>query len=637
MRASPLEKVGESEKRKNCLKWGDVLKMCGIMGYTGPRRVVDVVVGGLECLEYRGYDSAGIAVAGPKGLGMVKCVGSVANLKAKLETTPLEGSVGIGHTRWATHGGVTDENAHPHADPDRKVVLIHNGIVENFHELRQELSAQGVAFLSETDTEVAVCLIARLYALNGGNPQEALRGACRRFRGSFAFVVLFTDLPDRFYCVRKGPPLILGAAEGEAFCASDATALLPYTHDILFMEDDQIAELSAKGIALSDFEGRPLPAELSTVDWDPEMASKGMYPHFMLKEIEEQGGVLRRTLAGRLTEGSIDLSAELPLTDEEAASLRRVQLIACGTSFYAALATAGLFDRFTGLDLRVETASEYRYGDAVCDPSTLSVFVSQSGETADTLAAARGARARGARCLAVTNVAGSSLAREVGAFLELRAGPEIGVAATKTFMGQLAALTLLALWIGKRRGRLSPQDESRLAGELKLLPLKVEELIVRSRSLKDVAERRLEARGFLFIGRGASYPVALEGALKLKEISYVHAEAHSAGEMKHGPIAMLDETMPVVALLPRDRIFEKTLSNVQEARARRSPIIAVATEGDPDVPRFADDCIFVPGTEDELTPFLTVIPLQYFAYYLAYLMGREIDRPRNLAKSVTVE
>lgn len=611
--------------------------MCGIMGYTGPRRVVDVVVGGLECLEYRGYDSAGVAVAGRNGLGMVKCVGSVANLKTRLEAAHLSGSVGIGHTRWATHGGVTDENAHPHADPDGKVVLIHNGIVENFHELRGELSAQGVTFLSETDTEVAVCLIARLYALNGGNPQEALRGACRRFRGSFAFVVLFADLPDRFYCVRKGPPLILGSADGEAFCASDVTALLPYTHDILFMEDDRIAELTSGGIALSDFEGRPLPVELSTVDWDPEMASKGMYPHFMLKEIEEQGGVLRRTLAGRLTEGSVDLSAEVPLTDEAAASLRRVQLIACGTSYYAALATAGLFDRFTGLDLRVETASEYRYGDAVCDPATLSVFISQSGETADTLAAARGAKARGARCLAVTNVAGSSLAREVGSILELRAGPEIGVAATKTFMGQLAALTLLALWVGKRCGRLSPQDEARLARELTLLPLKVEELIARSRSLKDVAERRLKARGFLFIGRGASYPVALEGALKLKEISYVHAEAHSAGEMKHGPIAMLDETMPVVALLPRDRIFEKTLSNVQEARARRSPIVAVATEGDPDVPRFADDCIFVPRTEDELTPFVTVVPLQYFAYYLAYLMGREIDRPRNLAKSVTVE
>ena len=612
--------------------------MCGIMGYTGPRRVVHVVVGGLECLEYRGYDSAGIAVASSEGLGMVKCVGSVANLKAKLGAAHLEGSVGIGHTRWATHGGVTDENAHPHADPDKKVVLIHNGIVENFHELRQELGAQGISFLSDTDTEAAVCLIARLYALNGGNPQEALRGACRRFRGSFAFVVLFTDLPDRFYCVRKGPPLILGSAQGEAFCASDVTALLPYTRHILFMEDGQIAELSAKGIALSDFEGRPLPTELSTVDWDPEMASKGMYPHFMLKEIEEQGGVLRRTLAGRLAEGSIDLGAEVPLTDGAAASLRRIQLVACGTSHYAALATAGLFDRFTGLDLRVETASEYRYGDAVCDPSTLSVFVSQSGETADTLAAARGAKAKGARCLAVTNAVESSLAREVGAVLELRAGPEIGVAATKTFMGQLAALTLLALWIGKRRGTLSPQDEARLAGELKLLPLKVEELIARSRSsLKDIAERYLKARGFLFIGRGASYPVALEGALKLKEISYVHAEAHAAGEMKHGPIAMLDETMPVVALLPRDRIFEKTLSNVQEARARRSPIIAVVTEGDPDAPRFADDGIVVPRTEDELTPFVTVVPLQFFAYYLAYLMGREIDRPRNLAKSVTVE
>ena len=443
------------------------------MGYTGPRRAVDVVVGGLECLEYRGYDSAGIAVAGPAGVGMVKCVGSVPNLKKRLAAAPLDGSVGIGHTRWATHGGVTEANAHPHADAEKTVVLIHNGIVENFHELRRELSAQGVTFLSETDTEAAVCLIARLYA-QSGDPLEALRLACARLRGSYAFVVLFADRPDRFYCVRNGPPLVLGAAEGEAFCASDATALLPYTRDILFMEDERIAELSPKGIVLSDFAGRPQPVELRTVEWDPEMASKGTYPHFMLKEIEEQGAVLRRTLAGRVAEGSVDLGAEVPLTDEAAASLRRVQIVACGTSCYAAMATAGLFDRFTGLDLRVETASEYRYGDAVCDPETFAVFVSQSGETADTLAAARCAKAKGARCLAVTNVVGSSLAREVGAVLELCAGPEIGVAATKTFMGQLAALTLLALWIGKRRGRLSPEDESRIARELTLLPLKVE-------------------------------------------------------------------------------------------------------------------------------------------------------------------
>lgn len=607
------------------------------MGYAGMRRVVDTVVGGLECLEYRGYDSAGVAVAGPGGVEIVKCVGSVANLKARLAQAHPMGGVGIGHTRWATHGGVTEENAHPHSDPEKKVVLVHNGIVENFHELRQELSAQGVSFRSETDTEVAACLIARLYARSGGAPREALREACRRFKGAFAFVVLFADFPDRFYCVRKGPPLVLGAAEGEAFCASDVTALLPYTRSILFMEDDRIAELSASGIVLADFRGNPLPAEMRTVDWDPEMASKGMYPHFMLKEIEEQGGVLRRTLAGRLSDGSVDLSGEVPLTDSFVGSLRRVQLVACGTSYYAALTAAGLFDRFTGLDLRVETASEYRYGCLPCDGRTLSVFVSQSGETADTLAAARGAKANGAHCLAVTNASGSSLARELGAVLELRAGPEIGVAATKTFMGQLAALTLLALWVGKRCGRLSPQDESRIAGELMLLPLKVEALIARRPLVEEVARRRLAARGFLFMGRGASYPVALEGALKLKEISYVHAEAHAAGEMKHGPIAMLDETMPVVALLPRDRLFEKTLSNVQEARARRAPIIAVATEGDPDVSRFADDCIFVPRTEEELTPFLTVVPLQFFAYCLASLMGREIDRPRNLAKSVTVE
>jgi glucosamine--fructose-6-phosphate aminotransferase (isomerizing) len=603
------------------------------MGYLGPEEVSGVVIGGLECLEYRGYDSAGIAVSDGRKIAISKCVGSVANLKAQMAEHPLSGRLGIGHTRWATHGGVTRENAHPHADPQGRVVLIHNGIIENFYELREELKGQGVHFSSETDTEVAVCLMATLY---DGDPLAAIRKACARLRGAFAFVILFADVPDHFYCVRKGPPLVLAAPSDEAFCASDVTALLPYTNRILFMEDEEIAELSAGSIALYDFDGAPKDVRLSTVEWDASMTSKGIYPHFMLKEIEEQGSVLRRTLAGRV-DGGVDLSAEFPFSDGDARRYRRVHLVACGTSYYASMVAGRLMDQFTGLDVRVETSSEYRYGHMICDAETVAVFISQSGETADTLAAARRARAGGARCLAVTNVVNSSLAREVGAVLELRAGPEIGVAATKTFMGQLAALSLLALWIGKRRGRLDRSDELRLTEELVRLPLKIESLVLQGNAIRDVAEHYMKVAGFLFIGRGLSCAIGMEGALKLKEISYIHAEAHAAGEMKHGPIAMLDVNLPVVAVVPRDLFYEKTLSNLQEARARNAPIVAIATEGDGEISRFASDCIFVPATEDELTPFLTIVPLQLFAYHLASLMGREIDRPRNLAKSVTVE
>jgi glucosamine--fructose-6-phosphate aminotransferase (isomerizing) len=607
------------------------------MGYIGPRDAAEIVLKGLECLEYRGYDSAGIALAEGHKIGISKCVGSVANLRAQLEKNTLSGKMGIGHTRWATHGGVTRENAHPHVDGDGRVVLIHNGIVENFHELSEELAKQGARFASETDTEIAAFLISSLYK---GDPLLAIREACSRLRGAFAFVILFTDVADRYYCVRQGPPLVLGAAEGEAFCASDLTALLPYTHNILFMEDGEIAELSAEGIALYGFDGAPREARPYTVDWDASTTSKGMYPHFMLKEIEEQSSVLRHTLSGRIDNGNargIDLQAEFSFTDEDARRFRRIHFVACGTSCHAAAVAGRLADKYTGLDVRVEAASEYRYGSVICDEQTLAVFVSQSGETADTLAAARQARAKGARCLAVTNVANSSLAREVGSVLELRAGPEIGVAATKTFIGQLAALTLLTFWIGKQKGRIDRENESRLAEELVRLPLKLEKILGQGEEIRKVAERYKDRAGFLFIGRGSSYAIAMEGALKLKEISYVHAEAHAAGEMKHGPIAILDVDLPVVAVVPKDDMYEKTLSNIQEARARKAPIIAVASEGDQDIRRFSNDCFFVPETENELTPLLTVVPLQLFAYHLASTLGREIDRPRNLAKSVTVE
>ena len=623
--------------------------MCGIVGYIGHRNVVDVLVKGLQSLEYRGYDSAGIAVIdypdeGKKlqtpAVHIVKGVGKVAELKSMLAAHPVSGHQGIGHTRWATHGGVTETNAHPHADLSSKLVLVHNGIVENYRELRAELLVPEERYKSETDTEVIAQLLSTLYTGGGARDMVAALVALHgRLRGSFALVIMVKDIPGKIYCLRKGSPLVVGfSEEGEALCASDVPAILPYTQDVVYLDDGDIAELSPEGMRFWSAAGESLEKNETHIDWDVSMVDKGGYSHYMLKEINEQGAVLRSSMARRLSgEGEVDLSAELPWTKEDALAWKRIHIVACGTSYYASLVAERFLETITDLDIRVDVASEYRYRNLAVGPDTLAVFVSQSGETADTLAAERLAKARGARCLAVTNVIGSTLAREVDDILQLKAGPEIGVAATKTFMGQMAVLYLLSLYVGKLRGTLTEEYEQSVGRELLLLPYKVEAILQQQELLYRLAILHSDARDFLFLGRGVSFPVALEGALKLKEISYIHAEAYAAGEMKHGPIALLDPRVPVVVIAPKDDLHEKTFSNILEAKARKAPVIAIASEGDRSLDSAADNVFNVPSTLPVLSPFLTVVPLQLFAFFVAKLLGCDIDQPRNLAKSVTVE
>ncbi|QTX31288.1 glutamine--fructose-6-phosphate transaminase (isomerizing) [Aminithiophilus ramosus] len=608
--------------------------MCGIVGYIGERDVVDVLLDGMRRMEYRGYDSAGMALLDGDRFEVVREIGRVAELEKVVLGRGLTGRLGIGHTRWATHGGVTVENAHPQSDGSGRFVLVHNGIIENYLDLKEELEAQGDQFLSQTDTEVVVHYLARLYS---GDMLQALVELQKRLRGSYALVILRRDDPDGFFCVRRGSPLVLGSGEGENFCVSDVAALLPYTRKVLYLEEGDIAQVSRGGLRIWDEEGTVKVPPVHEVDWDVSMVDKGGYSHFMLKEINEQGAVVRSSLKGRIEGGRVDLSDELQWTAETVASWRSLHIVACGTSYYASLVAERALSRWTDLDVRVDIASEYRHRTVRTDAKTLAVFVSQSGETADTIAAQRVARGLGAHCLAITNVRGSTLAREVHDTLLLKAGPEIGVAATKTFMGQMSVLYLLALYLGRLRGGITAAEESRLVEELNQLPYKVEATVAREESLSELARIYAERRDFLFLGRGYSFPVALEGALKLKEISYVHAEGYAAGEMKHGPIALLDEKVPVITVIPRDSLYEKTLSNILEAKARKSPIIALGTDGDDLLKSYADHIITVPWTDEAFTPFLTVIPLQLFAYHVAKRRGCDIDKPRNLAKSVTVE
>jgi glucosamine--fructose-6-phosphate aminotransferase (isomerizing) len=609
-------------------------KMCGIVGYVGMRNAPEVLLEGLKRLEYRGYDSAGMAVRSAGRLEVIKEVGKVADLERLVAERQLEGSQGIGHTRWATHGGGSVDNAHPHCDDCGNFVLVHNGIIENYMDLREELEASGVQFCSETDTEVIVQLLARLYR---GDMLEALLKLVEKLRGSYALAIMNREIEDTFYCLRKGSPLVLGVADGEGFCASDVPALLPYTRQVAYLEEGEIAAVSKGLLQVWTNEGVAVEKAISIIDWDISMTEKAAYPHFMLKEIHEQGAVLRTTLKGRVENGRVDLSSELGWDPELVGSWKKLHIVACGTSFYAALVAERVLEKWTDLEVKVDIASEYRYRHSRADADTLGVFVSQSGETADTLAAQRLARSQGAHCLAVTNVRGSTLAREVHDVLLLKAGPEIGVAATKTFMGQIAALYLLALYLGRMRETLTAAEENRLLDEILRLPYKVEVTLEREESIRELAGKYADRKDFLFLGRGISFPIALEGALKLKEISYVHAEAYAAGEMKHGPIALLEPAVPVMTIIPRDGLYEKTLSNIQEAKARRSPILALATDGDDLIAKHASAVIRVPWTDEDLTPFLTVVPLQLFAYHMAKLRGCEIDQPRNLAKSVTVE
>jgi glucosamine--fructose-6-phosphate aminotransferase (isomerizing) len=608
--------------------------MCGIVGYTGPREAGPVLLDGLRRLEYRGYDSAGIALVTEKGdLFVEKRAGKVAVLTDALgEDTPSAG-IGLGHTRWATHGRPSDLNAHPHSDCTGRITVVHNGIVENFRELRDELVAGGHILQSETDTEVVAHLVEDAYK---GDLADAVRVALSRLEGAYALVVMNRDEPQRLVGARLNAPLIVGVGDGESFVASDAAALVAYTKRVIFLSDGDVADLTPGNAVITDRSGAVVDRPIDTIPWSAEAAEKGGYAHFMLKEIHEQPEALTAAMTGRLRGEKVFLE-ELEPIRARLAGIDRVEMIACGTAYYASLVGAALFQEWLGVPARSTVASEFRYSPPPIDARTLVVAVTQSGETADTIAAARMAGDRGAVVVAVTNTVGSAITRESHASVFLQAGPEVAVAATKTFVTQVATLIMLAADVASQLGRLKVEEETALVAALRKLPGQAERAIEMSAPTEQMAEKYAAAGGFMYIGRSFGYPAALEGALKIKEISYLHAEGYAAGELKHGPISLLDEDVPLVAVATRSAVYEKLISNLMEGKARDARVIAVATEGDVQIERLATDVCWVPDTLEPLSTILAVIPLQLFAYYVAVKRGRDVDQPRNLAKSVTVE
>jgi glutamine---fructose-6-phosphate transaminase (isomerizing) len=627
--------------------------MCGIVGYIGPKNVVHVIIEGLRRLEYRGYDSAGIAVGSPNSavLEVCRAPGKLANLEEALAEHPLHGTFGIGHTRWATHGRPTEENAHPHRDCTGRIVVVHNGIVENYLDLKRELTEQGHKFVTETDTEVIAHLIEEVQedAEAVGSPiplEEAVRRAVKDLTGAFALGVLSAAEPNKIVAARSGPPVVVGVGEGESFVASDVPGILHHTRNIYFLADGDMAILTAEGVKLTDFNGKPIERELTRISWDPIQAEKGGYKHFMLKEIWEQPRAIRDTTLGRvsLDSGKIFLG-EMDIDDEELAIASSINIAACGTSWHAALAGKYMIERLARLPVDVDYASEYRYRNPIPDRNALGLLITQSGETADTLAAQREMKSLGSKTVAICNVVGAMVARDAHGAIYTHAGPEIGVASTKAFTAQLTALFLLATKLGQLRGRLDKDQSVALIEELSRVPARIEEVLrARSGQCEQLAKEFANARDFLYLGRGIHFPIALEGALKLKEISYIHAEGYPAGEMKHGPNALIDETLPVVVLTTRDESdpasklrYEKTLSNIQEVTARSGRVIAVATEGDSTIAGLVEHVIYIPPTLELLSPLIEIVPLQLLAYYIAVRRGCDVDQPRNLAKSVTVE
>jgi glucosamine--fructose-6-phosphate aminotransferase (isomerizing) len=612
--------------------------MCGIVGYIGGKDAVGIIVDGLKRLEYRGYDSAGVAVVGAGGLQVRRAAGKIKGLEALLRSDPLTGPIGIGHTRWATHGRPTDENAHPHTDGAGRLVVVHNGIIENYLPIKQRLAAEGHVFRSETDTEVIAHLIER-HLRDTPLLAEATRRALRELRGSYAIVVLSRDAPDRLVAAKHGAgSVVVGLGDNETYLASDIPALLAHTRDMVILEDEDVAVVTRHGVEITQLDGTPVQRPPTRILWDSILAEKGGYRHFMLKEIYEQPRAVADTLRGRAApESGTVVLPDVALDPEVLEGIQRVVLVACGTSYHAALVGRYLVERLAGLPAEVDVGSEWRYRDPVVGPETLVVALSQSGETADTLGAVKAARARGAPIVGVTNVVGSALAREATGVLYTHAGPEISVASSKTFTATIVALYLLALWLGRRREALPAEEGRKHVLGLLELPRLMETVLEMEPEVATLAREVARYRNFLFLGRGIHYPIALEGALKLKELSYLHAEGYAAGEMKHGPIALIDETLPVIALTPRDGTYERMMGNVEEVRARDGRVIAVAHEGDRDIGGKADHVVTVPPASDLLSPVLMVLPLQLLAYHVAVRLGRDVDQPRNLAKSVTVE
>jgi len=608
--------------------------MCGIVGYIGPRPASDVLVGGLARLEYRGYDSAGVAILESDRLSVVRRMGKLVNLRNALDAAPVAGSLGIGHTRWATHGKPSEENAHPHASCDGDIAVVHNGIIENYVELREELAATGHSLRSETDTETVAHLVESYYE---GDLTAAVMHALGRLDGSYAIAVVHRAHPGMIVAARKDSPLIIGIGDGENIVASDIPAVLEYTREVLVLHDGDVATVTAEGASVTDLAGKPVEPEMMHVEWDLDAAEKGGYEDFMLKEIHEQPKAIRETLRGRMgDDGQIQLS-ELQMTPEEVASIDRVYIIACGTSLHAGIVAKNLIESWARIPVEVQCSSEFRYGDPIVDEETLCVAITQSGETADTLAGVREARERGAKVIAITNVVGSRVTRESDGVLYTHAGPEIGVAATKTFTAQIAALTVLALKLAQAKGTLGRERVGSIWEELVTVPEVVETILEDLSSLEKAAGGFDVACTALFLGRGMGVPVAMEGALKLKEISYIHAEAYPAGEMKHGPIALITDEVPVVVVATQSRTYEKVVSNIQEVRARGARVIAVATAGDEEIRQHAEYVLTIPQTSESLSAIPATVPLQLLSYYIAKLKGCNVDQPRNLAKSVTVE
>ncbi len=609
--------------------------MCGIVGYTGPRDAGPILIEGLRRLEYRGYDSAGIALVDEEGeLFVEKRAGKLANLRTAIADRTPHAALGLAHTRWATHGRPNDLNAHPHQDCTGNITVIHNGIIENFRELRDALEARGHVLASETDTEALAHLIEEAYE---GDLADAVRAALRQCEGAYALAVMHRHEVSRLVGARQNVPLVVGLNGEESFIASDVAAILAHTNRVVFLEEGDVADVRPTGVTITDLDGNPRERPVTIIDWTPEAAEKGGFEHFMKKEIHEQPTALRQSLAGRVTADGRIHAPEVDGLDEAFRRITRVEIVACGTASYAGLVGAAAIQEWTGLPARVTVGSEFRYSPPPLDADTLVVAVTQSGETADTIAPTRWAREQGCPIVAVTNTVGSAITREADAVMFLQAGPEIAVAASKTFVTQVTTLIVLAATIAKARGAMGAEQELELGHALRALPEGAARALELNPGIAALARRYVNSRGFMFIGRGYSYPAALEGALKLKEISYMHAEGYAAGELKHGPISLLDAECPLVTVATRSRTYDKLISNVMEGRARDARVIAVATEGDEAIHRYADDVLWVPDTHEALAPVLAVIPLQLFAYETAVARGTDVDQPRNLAKSVTVE
>jgi glutamine---fructose-6-phosphate transaminase (isomerizing) len=609
--------------------------MCGIVGYIGPKEVVPVIIDTLRKLEYRGYDSAGVAVVNGKGVELRRSAGKLSNLELAIEKEPLHGVYGLGHTRWATHGRPTEENAHPHRDCSGEIVVVHNGIIENYLELKEELQRGGHKFVTETDTEIIAHLIEKYYE---GNLENAVRKAFAEVRGIYACGILSAREPNKIIGIRNGPPLVVGLGDGEFFLASDTPAILSHTRNVLFLNNHEMVVVTQHGVTLTDLKGDPIAREPQLITWDANLAEKGNYPHYMLKEIFEQPWAIRETIVDRfsLNSGRIYLE-EFQITQEQLAAVEKINFVAAGTSWHAALVGKFLIEELARIPVEVDISSEFRYRNPVIKPNTLTIAITQSGETADTIAASREAKELGSLSMSISNVVGSMITRETQGTIYTHAGPEIGVASTKAFTTQLVALYLFAIHMAQLQKRMDPAEAIKRLQALTTISSLVEVILQKHDLIETLIEEYINRSDFLYLGRGINYPIALEGALKLKELSYIHAEGYPAGEMKHGPIALIDEAMPVVAVMPQDRHYEKIRSNVMEAKSRGGNIIAIATEGDESIKDFARKVFYIPPADELLTPVLSVVPLQLIAYYIAVRRGCDVDQPRNLAKSVTVE